>query len=225
MIPLRDANPSRRLAVVNIALVLLNVAAFLYEISLGPRLGDFVMASALTPAEFLAGGGVARFGPMFVSMFLHGGWAHLIGNMLFLWIFGDNVEDRLGHLAYLAFYLAAGVAAAFAHIAFDPASTTPMVGASGAVAGVLGAYLVLYPGARVLTIVPIFFLWITEVPAWLLLVMWFGLQVLSGSAALSPTTAEAASAVAYWAHVGGFVAGVAVGFAAKTFGRRPRYGR
>jgi membrane associated rhomboid family serine protease len=154
-------------------------------------------------------------------MFLHGGWAHLIGNMVYLWIFGDNVEDRLGHGRYLAFYLLAGVAAGLAHAYLNPGSAIPTVGASGAISGVLGGYLMLFPHARVLTLVPVlFFFDVVELPALLYLGFWFVMQVVSG--ALASALAEAAGGVAWWAHVGGFVVGMALG---PLLRRRRRYPR
>jgi membrane associated rhomboid family serine protease len=142
-------------------------------------------------------------------MFLHGGWLHFLGNMLYLWIFGDNVEDRFGHGRYLVFYLLAGTAAAFLQALFNPASRLPMVGASGAIAGVLGAYLVMFPHSRVLTLVPIFFfIQIIEIPAIILLGFWFLLQLASGVGSLGRTAAQDVGGVAFWAHAGGFVAGM-----------------
>src|SRR5438094_10634984 len=161
MIPLRDQNPSRSTPVVTRGLIVLNVAMFIYELSLGPDLRDFLFSWGLVPARLPAalevgGESLGWTGLTFVSsLFLHGGWAHLIGNMWYLWIFGDNVEDRLGHARYLIFYLAAGVAAAVVQSAITPMSRLPTVGASGAIAGVLGAYAVAFPRARVITLVPV----------------------------------------------------------------------
>jgi membrane associated rhomboid family serine protease len=143
------------------------------------------------------------------SMFLHGGWMHLLGNCLFLWVFGNNVEDSMGRLRFLLFYLLCGLAAAAAQIAVNPASPVPMVGASGAISGVLGAYLVLYPRVRVRVLIPIFiFLQIITLPAYLVLLIWIGLQLLNGLPQLSPVRPDVSSGVAFWAHIGGFVAGV-----------------
>src|SRR6266446_7824729 len=195
MIPLRDQNPSGSFPLVTVTLILVNAFVFLYEVSLGPALTSFLHHYALVPSEVT---GSLHFGsvsfpgiatPFFTSMFLHGGWLHLISNMWFLWIFGDNVEDTLGPVRYLLFYFLCGLAAAVTHFAVQPESTLPVLGASGAIAGVLGAYAVLYPGARVVTLVPIFFfLQIIEVPAIVILGYWFVLQILSGSlTALTPT--------------------------------------
>jgi membrane associated rhomboid family serine protease len=155
---------------------------------------------------------VERFRPLFTSMFLHGGWLHLGGNMLYLWVFGDNIEDRLGHVLFLFFYLACGLGAALAQIYINPTSKIPMVGASGAVAGVLGAYLILFPHARVLALIPIlFFFQIIELPALLFLLFWFLMQFLSGAIAITAAPYEAGG-VAWWAHIGGFVSGVVLAF-------------
>jgi membrane associated rhomboid family serine protease len=155
---------------------------------------------------------VERFVPLFTSMFLHGGWLHIGGNMLYLWIFGDNIEDRLGHFTFLLFYVACGLAAALAQIYINPTSKIPMVGASGAVAGVLGGYLVLFPHARVLALIPIlFFFQIVEVPALVFLLFWFLMQFLSGAIAVTAALSEGGG-VAWWAHIGGFVSGIALAF-------------
>ena|SRR6185503_2835945 len=212
MIPLRDRNPSGIFPVVTLALILVNVAFFLYEVHLGPALMTFLKHHALIPAEVT---GTLRYHqvtvsdtvePFFTSMFLHGGWLHLITNMWFLWIFGDNVEDTLGTFRYVIFYFLCGLAAALTQYAIQPQSPVPMLGASGAIAGVLGAYAVLFPGARVLTLVPIFlFIQILEIPAIVILGYWFLLQILSGSMA---AVAPGQGGVAFWAHIGGFVAGM-----------------
>ena len=171
MIPLRDDTRRLGTPVINLLLIAANAALFFYELSLGPRLEAYVMSAAFVPARLTAGGlGPADLGPGLasglLSMFLHGGWAHFLGNMLFLWIFGDNVEDRLGHVRYLIFYLLAGYAATFAHLWFNPSSAVPAIGASGAISGVLGAYLLLYPKARIQTLIFFgFFARFTLVPA------------------------------------------------------------
>jgi membrane associated rhomboid family serine protease len=212
VIPLRDTIPSRTAPVVTVALILVNVLVFLHETALGPYLPHFIDAFGLVPARFVEWPGnpldPARFLPLFTSMFWHGGWLHLLGNMLYLWIFGDNVEDRLGHARYLFFYLACGLGAALTQIALSPTSTIPTVGASGAIAGVLGAYVVSFPRSRVVTFVPLLFIpWIVEIPAIIYLVVWFAMQLVSGLASLHGSGADAGG-VAWWAHVGGFVAGV-----------------
>ena len=205
MIPLRDDNPSHTTPVVTRTLIVLNVLAFLFELSLGSYLGYFVRGWGVVP-ERIAYAAMGREPlpgavlTLFSSMFLHGGWVHLIGNMWYLWIFGDNVEDRLGHVRFLGFYLASGVLSALLHVLVNPLSPIPTVGASGAIAGVLGAYAFAFPRARVLTIVPIFVF----------------LQIVSGSFALGT---GAGGGVAWWAHIGGFAFGAV---AVKIFGlRRP----
>ncbi len=204
MIPLRDLIPSRTRPFVTIGLIILNTLVFLYQLSLGPLVNTLVMVFGLVPADF-------SWTTVFTSMFLHGGFLHLAGNMLYLWVFGDNVEDRVGHGRFLVFYLLCGVVAALAQSAVAPHSRIPMVGASGAIAGVLGAYLVLYPRSRVLTLLPIFIFWqVVEIPAVYLLGMWFLLQFLSGVGSIATTAVSGdAGGVAFWAHVAGFVAGVA----------------
>ena len=212
MIPIRDTIPSRTAPIVTVALIILNVIVFLHEAALGPYLERFVMAYGLIPARLVYWDGdpldPARFLPLVTSMFWHGGWLHLLGNMLYLWIFGDNVEDKLGHFRYLLFYLAAGVAASLTQVALNPGSTLPTVGASGAIAGVLGAYIISFPRARVVTFVPLFFLpWIVQIPAFVYLAFWFLMQVLSGLAEMG-LPAQNGGGVAWWAHIGGFIAGI-----------------
>ncbi len=202
MIPLRDVIPSRTFPFFTITFIVLNSIAFLYEQSLTrPALEAFIGVYGVVPARL-------EPMPVFTSMFLHAGWAHFLGNMLFLWIFGDNVEDRLGHLRFVAFYVLCGVAAVFAHVYMNPASKMPTIGASGAIAGVLGGYFVLYPHSRVLALLPLFIIWeIVEVPAILFLGMWFLLQFYYVGIAAVRTGAE--GGVAFWAHIAGFVAGIA----------------
>jgi membrane associated rhomboid family serine protease len=202
MIPLRDVIPSRTTPGVTIALIVLNVLVYLFQLMLTERGQDaFLMAFGVVPAYF-------SIVSMFTSMFVHGGLAHLAGNMLFLWIFGDNVEDRLGHGRFIAFYLLCGVAAALAQISLNPDSVVPMVGASGAIAGVMGAYLVLYPRSRVLMLFP-FPVFLFELPAIVFLVVWFFVQFLNGVNQLPIFEKDAISGgVAFWAHVVGFVAGL-----------------
>ena len=207
MIPLRDANLSRTVPFVTFALILMNMLAFLAELSAGSRINEFFLAHALVPDRLVEDLRLLRFAalpPLVTSMFLHGGWMHLLGNMLFLHIFGDNVEDRFGHLNFLGFYLLAGIAAALTQVVAHPASATPVVGASGAIAGVLGAYVLLFPKAKVATLLPVFFQ-VVELPAFLFLGLWFAMQLVSG--VLSLRIGADAGGVAWWAHVGGFAAG------------------
>jgi membrane associated rhomboid family serine protease len=203
MIPLRDVIPSRTTPYVTISLVAINVLVFLYQFALGPAVNQFVLAFGLVPAYF-------SWVNVVTSMFLHGGFLHVAGNMLYLWIFGDNVEDRMGHGRFLAFYLLCGTAAALGQTLTVPDSMVPMVGASGAVAGVMGAYFVLYPHSRIVTLLPIFiFIQIIEVPAIFFLGVWFVMQLLSGVGSIAMATGgEPAGGIAFWAHVSGFAAGI-----------------
>ncbi len=206
MFPIRDHNPSGRTPYVTYTLIAVNVAVFLaYWLALRDpnALGYFYFTWGVVPAEVMAGYGWQGF---FTSMFLHGGWLHLAGNMLFLWIFGDNLEDEMGHRLYLVFYLVAGILASVLQVAADPTSQAPVVGASGAIAGVMGGYLLLFPKARVDVIfIFVIFFRIFAIPAWAVLGVWFGVQMFSGLS--TPTGAES---VAYWAHIGGFLAGMAM---------------
>jgi membrane associated rhomboid family serine protease len=202
MIPLRDIIPSRTTPVVTIALIAINVLVFLYELSLGPRVDGFTLYWGLVPAAF-------SWVAVFTSMFLHGGILHVAGNMLYLWIFGDNVEDRMGHGRFFVFYVLCGVAAALAQTITQPDSVIPMVGASGAIAGVMGAYFVLYPKSRIVTLVPLFFFFqVIEVPAILFLGIWFLMQFVSGLGSIVSVAAGTTGGIAFWAHVAGFVAGI-----------------
>ena len=211
MIPLRDENPSTTVPVVTRILIAINVAAFIYEVVLGPVLKPFLMEWGLVP-ERLTLALRYREEPWLVagltlvsSMFLHGGWMHLIGNMWYLWVFGDNVEDRFGHAGYLLFYLAAGVIAGLTQVAINPLSSLPTVGASGAIAGVLGAYAVAFPRARVITLVPLFiFIQIIPLPALVVLGLWFVIQFFSGWLTLGSAMS---GGIAFWAHIGGFAFG------------------
>ncbi len=210
MIPIRDVNPSHRTPIVNITLIVLNVLAFFWELSLGPDLPAQLNRVAFIPARFWSGESlVADTLTIFFAMFLHGGWLHLGSNMLYLWIFGDNIEDRLGHGKYLVFYLACGVLATLSHAIMSPASSIPSVGASGAIAGVLGAYLLLFPSARVMTFIPFgFFIAMRELPAIFVLGLWFLIQLFTGVASVGVVDRQDVGGVAWFAHIGGFVAGL-----------------
>jgi membrane associated rhomboid family serine protease len=217
MIPLRDSQPSDSRPIVTSALIAVNVLVFLYAVSLDPfSANHFISGYAVIPA---------RFEPwtLVTSMFLHGGWLHLIGNMWFLWIFGDNVEDILGRSKYLLFYLLTGAAAALAHLVLNPESRIPMVGASGAIAGVMGAYMVKFPRARIVTLIFIVvFITTVELPASVLLVYWLAIQVFSGVGSIGYSSAS--GGIAWFAHVGGFLAGVALILViptARRYRRRP----
>ncbi|MBI4610265.1 MAG: rhomboid family intramembrane serine protease [Candidatus Rokubacteria bacterium] len=219
MIPLKDDNPTRTLPVVTVALIAANVLAFLYQVSLEvgadprafPAAQAFVLEFGLVPCRLtgacvVPGDSPAPLVTIFTSMFLHGGLFHIAGNMLYLWIFGNNIEDTLGHGRFIGFYLLSGVAAAVAQTAVGPTSTVPMIGASGAVSGVLGAYLVLFPHARVLTLVTFgFFIRIVPIPAMIVLGFWIVVQFMNG---LITFGSGERGGVAWFAHIGGFVAGL-----------------
>ncbi|HVC33415.1 MAG TPA: rhomboid family intramembrane serine protease [Chloroflexota bacterium] len=214
MLPLRDSPRARRTPWINLTLILVNVSAFLYELALGPRLDAFLARWAVTPALIGAallhapGAHPAVLTTLVTATFLHAGWLHLGGNMLFLWIFGDNVEDRLGHGRYLLFYLVCGIVANLAQVFAAPTSPVPALGASGAIAGVLGAYAITFPGATVSVILPIFFLFtLVDVPALIMIGIWFATQFFSGVASVE-TASDQSGGVAWWAHVGGFVVGM-----------------
>jgi membrane associated rhomboid family serine protease len=221
MIPLRDDVPSRTIPLVNYTLIAINVVAFVLELGMGPGLEGFFREASVIPALYTGSDHRLQLVEVVTtslrpelaervlySMFLHGGFLHILGNMLYLWIFGDNVEDRMGHLRYLVFYLLCGWSAAYAHIWADPASRLPSIGASGAIAGVLGAYLVLFPRARVVTLIPLgFFTEIVRIPAFFVLAFWFLQQFVAGALSLSAHTAQT-SGVAWWAHIGGFTTGL-----------------
>ncbi|MBN1138962.1 MAG: rhomboid family intramembrane serine protease [Anaerolineae bacterium] len=217
MIPIRDEIRTRRTPVVNYLLIAANTVAFVLLWLAGSEQETLVYQLAVIPASFTTGLSLGDVGDIFTGMFMHAGLAHLGGNMLYLWIFGDNVEDSMGAIGYLAFYLVGGVVASLAHILTNPGSQIPAVGASGAIAAVLGAYLVLFPHSRVATIIPLgYFLRVTMVPAAIVLGMWFVLQLFSGVLSLGGPDV---GGVAFWAHVGGFVAGVVM---ALLFGKRRR---
>jgi membrane associated rhomboid family serine protease len=221
VIPLKSDNPLLTFPVMTILLIITNTLVFLYELSLSPRAGNrLIFEFGLIPARIdmlfdptlhahvpHAALGSAVL-PIFTSMFLHAGWLHLLGNMLFLWVFGGSVEDRMGHVAYVVFYMFCGLGAGVVHTAFNWGSTLPTIGASGAISGVMGAYIILFPRSRILTLVPlliIFFLW--RIPAVLILGYWFVIQFLSG---LSAAAGAQQGGVAVWAHVGGFIIGAII---------------
>lgn len=214
MIPLKDDPKARSAPAVTVALIVLNVLVFIYELSLGAQLEAFIRAYGTIPLEIVTGRDIGPPAPLhnpyltlFTSMFLHGGLLHLGSNMLFLWVFGDNVEDAFGHVGYIIFYFACGIAANAAQIAINPQSTLPSVGASGAIAGVLGAYMVMFPSAQVRTLLflgPIILL--PRLPALLLIGFWFVTQLISGFGQIG--IQQETGGVAFWAHIGGFVVGV-----------------
>jgi membrane associated rhomboid family serine protease len=209
MIPIRDENPTRTFPIINYLLIAVNVLVFLWQVNLGPGGEAFLNQMALIPAKFTQGLSVAGLRSILTSMFMHAGLMHLLGNMLYLWIFGDNVEDTLGHIRYLVFYIAGGFVASLTHIFLYPTSHVPTVGASGAIAAVLGAYLLLFPHRRVVTLIPLgFFMQVARIPAVFVLGIWFVLQLFQGAMALGMTQL---GGVAFWAHIGGFVFGMLVG--------------
>ncbi len=236
MIPIRDDAPRFSTPYVTYFLIAVNVVVFLFELTFpGPERQQLIftfgfvpikITALLTGAHHVSIAGVrlpvtaqTALVPVLTSMFMHGGWLHLIINMWFLWIFGDNVEDYLGHFWYLALYLTAGIIGTALQTALNPLSAIPGVGASGAIAGIMGAYLILFPSARVTTLVPFFFFFFVRLPAWLVLGYWFVLQFLSGTATAIANTSQTGGGTAFWAHVGGFASGVAL---VKLFPRRPR---
>jgi membrane associated rhomboid family serine protease len=216
MFPLKDTQPSYSRPVVVMAIIAVNLLIFLFEATLGPRtLNAFVEYYGLVPDHF-------QISRIFTSMFLHGGWMHVLGNMLFLWAFGNRLEDLLGHGKFLAFYLLSGVVAALGQVIANPYSTAPMVGASGAIAGVMGAYLIKFPRARILTLVFIvFFVTTIEIPAPLMLAYWFVTQLFSGFGSLARTHLSEGG-TAYFAHIAGFVAGMLL---VKVMGSSDLYNR
>ena len=214
MIPIRDLNPTRNTPWVTWTLLLLCGLVFVWQAVLPVGADrDFIFAYGLVPRRLALGYDPAALATVFTSMFMHGGLMHIIGNLWFLRMFGDNVEDNMGPVRFALFYVLCGLAAAAAQIAMNPASGVPMVGASGAIAGVLAAYLVLFPHARVVALVPIFiFIQFMEIPAFVFIALWFALQFFSGVGSLG----AAGGGVAYWAHIGGFVAGLALVFLFRT---------
>jgi len=202
MFPIRDTQPSYSKPVVTVVLIVVNILVFLYQFSLDSfSQNAFMDQYALIPDHF-------HFSNVITSMFLHGGWMHVLGNMWFLWIFGDNIEDILGHPKYLLFYLMCGIAAALTQVFFNPVSRVPMVGASGAIAGVMGAYMIKFPNSRIRTLLFLFiFFTMIDVPAWIMLIYWFGLQFVGGFESLASAQVTQGG-TAFFAHVGGFVAGI-----------------
>jgi membrane associated rhomboid family serine protease len=229
MIPIGDRNPTRRVAVVNLILIVANVLIFFYELSLSNReLELFINTWGVRSTEVmgLLGGDVGLLIPVLlkslVSMFLHGGWLHLISNMLFLWIFGDNIEDNFGSGAYIVFYLLSGAGAVLVQAFVTPNSPVPAIGASGAISGVMAAYLLLYPTASIRALIPFLLFIPVLVPAWAMIILWFVSQVFNGLASITDD-AMMTGGVAYGAHVGGFVAGFILAFFFRRPDRRPKY--
>ncbi len=227
MIPLSDHIRRQTFWALTLALILANVWAFLFELSLGRNVNRLIFTFGIIPARYTTPRGLATaslegfFVPIFASMFLHGGWLHLLGNMLFLFVFGRSVEDRYGHLKFLLIYFLAGFGGAVLHIVLSAGSRVPSIGASGAIAGVLGAYFVSFPSARITTLIPLFFFfWTVEVPALLLLGYWFLIQFFVGLEMLAIQSATGGG-VAWGAHVGGFVVGLVLALTLRPRRRRP----
>ena len=233
MIPLKDMSQRRSVPLMTIVLIVANALVFFYQLGLSPRAADvFINTYGLVPARIqlaLMGDPRVTIGdalvPLFTCMFLHGGWLHILGNMWFLWIFGGNVEDRLGPLTFLVFYLVCGIVSGITQAVFSWGSHIPSVGASGAISGVLGAYMVFFPYARILTLVPLFIFFFTaRIPAAIFIGLWFVVQFLSGVGTLGAAGAAASGGVAWWAHIGGFIVGAILagsvkGRAADIYGR------
>ncbi|RMG32780.1 MAG: rhomboid family intramembrane serine protease [Methanobacteriota archaeon] len=225
MIPLRDSTRSSTFPYITIIIIVVNSVIFLYEVSLGEHLNAFLNTFGLIPARMIqlweqSPMNLLAIGiPFFSSIFLHGGWMHLIGNMWFLWIFGDNVEDSMGHGRFVLFYLLTGVGANLIHAFVNISSTVPTIGASGAIAGVMGAYMMTYPRGRVLTLIPIIiFIHFAEIPAWVFLLIWIAIQTFQGIASLGIVTG---GGVAWWAHIGGFILGAILIFLFRKHHRSP----
>ena len=207
MLPLRDDIPSHSRPFVTYAIIGLNVGVYLYELSLGSALNTFILQYGAVPSCIFNPAGVATYFTLLSSMFIHASIMHIVGNMLFLWIFGDNIEDRMGHLFFIVFYILCGLAGTLLHSITDPNSQVPMVGASGAISGIMGAYILLYPKARILALVPLgFFLRIMKLPALVFLGIWFFYQFFLGILAIGTKS----GGVAYFAHIGGFAVGLVI---------------
>jgi membrane associated rhomboid family serine protease len=232
VIPLKDMTPRRSVPWMTLLLIAVNIIVFVHQVMLPASAADlFIRTYGLVPVKI----GLALAGrhytleqamlPLFTCMFLHGGFLHILGNMWFLWIFGANVEDRMGSVPYLLFYLICGIGSGVAEVAFSWGSRIPSIGASGAISGVLGAYIVFFPRSRILTLIPLFIIWFTwRIPAVVFIGLWFAMQFLSGVLALN-TTASAAGGIAWWAHIGGFLLGMVLArvFAPATVPRAPAY--
>lgn len=225
MIPLKDTTPRRSLPVVTLLLIAANVAVFVHQVMLSPHAAEiFINTYAFVPRKVQFAFAAKRYNfqqaflPLFTSMFLHGGLLHILGNMWFLWIFGANVEDRMGPATYLVFYIVCGLGSGISQLLFSWGSNIPSLGASGAISGVLGAYIVFFPGSRILTLVPLFIIWFTaRIPAVVFIGLWFLVQFLSGIGSLQAPGAASGGGVAWWAHVGGFLLGLVL---ARGMGRR-----
>jgi membrane associated rhomboid family serine protease len=230
VIPLKDLTPRRSFPVITLLLIVVNFLIFFYQLSLPPKAGEaLVMTNGLVPVRIqyaLIGAHHVTFAqalvPLFTCMFLHGGWMHIIGNMWFLWIFGGNVEDRFGAFPYLLFYIVCGLGSGISQVMFSWGSKIPSIGASGAISGMLGAYIVFFPGSRILTLVPLFIIFfLARIPAVIFIGLWFIVQFLSGLGSLN---AVSTGGVAWWAHVGGFAIGAVIALSTKSETRVSAYG-
>lgn len=209
MIPLRDENPTKTFPFVTIIIIAINILVFIYELSLGRQLESKIGQFALIPYNVTHLVNITSLSTLITSLFFHAGLAHIIGNMLYLWVFGNNIEDRLGHARFIFFYLFCGIVASFGHILTALNSKIPVIGASGAVSGVLGAYLLLYPKAKVLVLIPFFYIWrIAKVPAMWFLLFWIFLQFIYGAGSLALSDEPARGGIAWFAHIAGFFAGL-----------------
>ncbi len=217
MFPLKDTIPSTSFPIVTLGIIVFNFVVFFYELTLGPQLNVFINQYGIIPSNFMSTVNKNMFYifpssiPLFTSIFIHGGWMHIIGNMWYLWIFGDNIEDRTGHFRFFLFYVLCGLAAGVSYIIINPASNLPTIGASGAISGVMGAYLVLFPRARILTLIfLIIFIQVIEIPVIFFLGFWILIQVISGG--IKSGLANESGGVAWWAHIGGFFIGLLMVF-------------
>lgn len=205
MFPLYDENPSKTFPFITISIIIVNIGIFIKELSLGSNLHQFIQQYALIPSNIAHGYGYIT---LITSMFIHGGFLHVLGNMLYLWIFGNNIEDTLGHFKFVLFYILSGLGGALGQIIVSPNSQIPIIGASGAVAGILAAYLIMFPTARIATLVPIFlFLQVIRLPAIIVIGFWIVIQFLNGIAVINGQTANTGGGIAWFAHIGGFLAG------------------
>lgn len=214
MIPLKDDNPTKTFPFITVSIIALNIGVFIYELSLGARLEEEIRILGATPVAITRLENPLVLVTLLTSLFFHGGFAHLLGNMLYLWVFGNNIEDRLGHFRFIFFYLLCGIFASLGHIFIAPHSQIPLIGASGAISGVLAAYLFLYPRARVLVLFPFFYLWrIVKIEAFWFLIFWIGLQFLYGATSYALMDISAKGGIAWFAHIFGFLAGIICLFA------------
>jgi membrane associated rhomboid family serine protease len=222
MIPLKDMTPGRSFPIITLLLILANIIVFIHQVSISPAANEaFIKTYGLVPSKISAALAGKHYTlrealePLFTCMFLHGGFLHILGNMWFLWIFGANVEDRLSPLPYLLLYVVTGIGSGITQTLFSWGSHVPSIGASGAISGVLGAYIVFFPGSRILTLIPLLIIFFTaHIPAWIFIGLWFVMQFLSGLGSLG---AVSSGGVAWWAHVGGFLLGVLLAWAARPF--------